>query len=221
LKLQPKEKHIWILLPVAGTMLFAVLYLVAAKLYPGGSQVDATAAGFSWTNNYWCTLLDKQTLNGQYNMAQPIAITAMVVLCCTLLFFWFSFPVYLNVGKWLGMIMCVSGVLAVAIGLMLITNLNHDAITNLASLFGLVATTGTFIGLYRAKWYGLFLFGIVNMLLVGLNNYFYHAPGAIQYLPLVQKITFAAFLVWICCIDITIYFLGRRQTVILPEGVAP
>ena len=197
-----------------GIVLFVILYVVAAALYPGGSQFDRQAEGFSWTNNYWCTLLDKQAINGQYNTARPYATTAMIVLCLSLQIFWFLIPVYLETGKTLKWIIRVSGILAMTIGFLLITNLNHDTITNLASLFGLVATTGTFIGLYKAKWYGLFVFGMVNLLLVALNNYFYYTPGAIRYLPVVQKITFAAFLVWVCSIAINMYMGGKRKAII-------
>lgn len=31
-----------------------------------------------------------------------------------------------------------------------ITNIHHDLVTHLASIFGLIATTGTFVGLYKA-----------------------------------------------------------------------
>lgn len=53
------------------------------------------------------------------------------------------------------------------IAFFLFTNLNHDLITNLASAFGFIAIVGTFIGLYKAKWFGLFVFGLLNVLLIG------------------------------------------------------
>jgi hypothetical protein len=91
------------------------------------------------------------------------------------------------------------------ISLFLFTTIDHDLITNLASVFGLIATTGTFIGLFKAKWYGLFAFGLLNILLVGLNNYVYYNKGLIVYLPIIQKISFVTFIVWVCSIDIKIY----------------
>ena len=56
----------------------------------------------------------------------------------------------------------------------LFTDLNHDLVTNLASSFGAIATIGTFIGLYKNKLFGLFAFGLLNILLVGLNNLYYY-----------------------------------------------
>jgi hypothetical protein len=87
----------------------------------------------------------------------------------------------------------------------LLTTIDHDLAINLASAFGMIATIGTFIGLYKNKLHLLFAFGLFIILLVGLNNYFYYTKGLIIYLPVIQKISFAAFLIWICLIDIILY----------------
>jgi hypothetical protein len=190
-----------------GTVLYIILYLVATLLYPGGSQVDKSSIGFSWTNNYWCNLLNENAMNGQHNPAKPVAMTGMFVLCLTLAFFWFLFPGYINVGRPARLVIQISGILAMAIAFFLFTNIDHDLITDLASFFGLIATVGTFIGLYKTGWYGLFAFGLLNVLLVGLNNYLYYNKGLIIYLPIIQKISFATFLAWICSIDLKLYRL--------------
>jgi len=41
-------------------------------------------------------------------------------------------------------------------------NVDHDFVTNLAAIFGLIATVGTFIGLYWNKLFGLFAFGFAG-----------------------------------------------------------
>lgn len=195
-------------MPIFGIIIFVVLYIIATLLYPGGSQADKNAVGFSWVNNYWCNLLYDNAINGQHNPAKPVAMAGMFILCASLSFFWFLFPQHINVGKKLKPVMQISGILSMTIAFFLFTHFNHDFIINLASIFGLVATLGVFVGLYRTKWFGLFVFGVVNMLLVGLNNYFYHTEGLIVYLPVIQKISFASFLVWFCCINIHLY---RKQ----------
>lgn len=199
------RKNIWVLTPLFGTILFIVLYVFATLVYPGGSQVDKNSIGFSWTNNYWCNLLNENAMNGQHNPAKPIAMTGMFVLCLTLIFFWFLFPRHINIKKTAKLVIQVSGTLAMTIAFFLFTNINHDLVINLASSFGLIATVGTFISLYKIKWYGLFIFGLLNILLVVLNNYVYYNKGLIIYLPIIQKISFATFLVWVCSIDINLY----------------
>ena len=200
-----KTKSIWVLTPIFGTIVFVVLYIVATLLYPGGSQIDKNSIGFSWTNNYWCNLLNDNAINGQHNPAKPIAMTGMFVLCLTLSFFWFLFPRHINLDRKLKLAIQISGTIAMTIAFFLFTNINHDLVTNLAATFGAISTIGTFIGLYKTKWFGLFAFGLLNIILVGLNNYVYYTKGLIIYLPVIQKISFATFLIWICCIDIKLY----------------
>jgi hypothetical protein len=182
-----KQKSIWVLTPIFGAFLFVVLYIIATLCYPGGSQVDKNSIGFSWTNNYWCNLLNQNAINGQPNPAKPIAMIGMFVLCVTLTFFWFLFPKHINLDKKLNLLIQISGTLALT----------------------LFATVGIFIGLYKTKWYGLFAFGLVNILLVALNNYVYYNNGLINYLPIIQKISFATFLVWVCSIDINLYRMSK------------
>ena len=86
-----KTKNVFILTPIFGTVLFVVLYIIAAVLYPGGSQVDKNSVGFSWLNNYWCNLLNENAINGQHNPAKPVALAGMFILCLTLTFFGFYF----------------------------------------------------------------------------------------------------------------------------------
>lgn len=204
-QLTNKTKTIWLLTPIFGTIIFVVLYVVATLLYPGGSQVDKNSIGFSWTNNYWCNLLNENAINGQHNPAKPVAITGMFVLCLTLSFFWFLFPININLDKKLKLAIQISGTIAMTIAFFLFTNINHDLVINLAAFFGGIATAGTFFGLYKTKWFGLLAFGLFNILLVGLNNYVYYTKGLIIYLPVIQKITFSTFLMWVCCINVKLY----------------
>lgn len=205
LKEQFKKKSIWLLTPLFGAIVFIVLYIVAALLYPGGSQMDKNSIGFNWVNNYWCNLLSEKAINGQYNTAKPVAITGMLILWFTLLIFWFLFARHMKINRSLKLIIQISGTLCMITGLFLLTNINHDLIVNLSSSFGVIASIGILIGLFRNKLYLLFSFGLFIMLLVVLNNFLYHTDGLIIYLPVIQKVTFASFLLWVFCIDINLY----------------
>jgi hypothetical protein len=204
------SKKFLLLTPILGTALFIILYFIATLFYPGGSQVDKNSIAFSWLNNYWCNLLNEQAINGQPNTAKPIAMTAMFILCLALILFWFLFPKYVTVNRKLAIIIKSCGSLAMLIGFLLFTNINHDLITNLASGFGIIATIGVLIGIYKIGWNMLFVFGLLNFLLVALNNYVCYTKGLIVYQPVVQKITFAPFLFWICSIDLNLYYRQRK-----------
>ena len=198
------RKSVWFLMPIFGTIIFIFLYIIATQFYPGGSQVDQNSIGFSWINNYWCNLLNETAINGKINSARPIALTGMVILCSTLSAFWFLFPRNLNIRKSTKNIIQISGILSMIIAMFIFTKY-HDIITNLASLFGVIALIGAFIILYKIKWNGLFRYGIFNLFIVGINNYVYYNKELIIYLPIIQKLSFASFLIWICFISINLY----------------
>jgi hypothetical protein len=197
-------------MPIYGIVLFAILYFVATLYYPGGSQFDHNSTGFSWKHNYWCNLLNDKAINGQPNLAQPVALSAMLILGVTLITFWLQFPAYTNLNQKYRLTIQICGTLAMTIGFLLFTKIEHDLITNLASLFGLIAMTGTFIGLYKNNWKTLFYVGLLNIMLVVTNNVLYYNQDLIIALPLVQKITFATFLTWIACIDLKIYRMKKK-----------
>lgn len=193
-----------VLAPIAGVLLFVILYIIAAFLYPGGSQFDKTAKGFSWMNNYWCNLLNDKALNGQYNSAKPVAMAAMYIICLTLALFWYLFAGITNFSKYGRVAIRLSGIVCMTIALFIFTRY-HDIIINIAGIAGLFALVGTFVGLYKNKWYSLFGLGLFNILLIALNNFLYYSDGFLKYLPVVQKITFFFFLLWICLMDINLY----------------
>jgi hypothetical protein len=202
---QSKQQNVlvfWRLLPLFGSVLFILLYIIATLYYPGGTYLNNGSQGFSWTQNYWCNLLSEKAINGQPNPARPIALTAMAVLGLTLGFFWYEFPRWAKFKTKERYIVQTSGFLSMVIGLFVITSI-HDTIINVAGVFGLVALTGTLIGLWKLGWRGLFYMGIVVVGLIGLNNLLYYQKNLMYYLAVVQKITFLYFLLWVCSINIS------------------
>lgn len=196
-----RSKSIWILTPLIGSFLFVILYVIAAFLYPGGSGADKNAIGYSWTNNYWCNLLSEKAINGQTNTARPVAITAMFILGLSLFTFWISFPALTQLKKYHKLLIQLAGTVCMLTSFLLLTSIDHDLAINTSSAFGLIAIFGTLIALYQLKWKWLFAIGLFDLLLVVLNNYLYHS-NEMMYLPVVQKISFLSFLVWICFINI-------------------
>jgi hypothetical protein len=172
-------------------------------LYPGGSQVNKYSSGFSWQDNYWCNLLNTHAINGDPNPGRPVAMASALVLSMTLIIFWWLFPRILNFARPGKLMIQLSGIGSMMIVLFL-SSRYHDTILNIAVLLSLFALAGTFMGLYKMKWYLLFAFGVFNMMLVVLNNMIYYS-GNLDYLPVIQKITFLSFLIWICLIDLRLY----------------
>ena len=186
---------------MSGCLLFVILYLAAAMYYPGGTPANRNSQGFSWSDNYWCNLLNDTAINGQPNSAQPIAFAAMLVLVVALTVFWIIFPLVTGFKVTARLLIGLSGATSMLLAFFIFTGL-HDLIINVAGLFGLIALGGTLIGLVRLRWMTLFYLGLIVIFLIGLNNLMYYSPGLTHYLPAVQKITFAFFLFWICSINI-------------------
>jgi hypothetical protein len=193
-----------ILAPVFGIVLFLILYVIATEFYPGGSQADMNAKGFSWINNYWCNLLNENAINGQFNAARPIALFAMGVLSCSLALFWIIFPSYAEFNIRSGLVMKAAGILAMIIGMFSFTQY-HDMVINLATFTGLIPLSFTFVGLYRAGWRKLYWGGLFILVLIALNNILYYSEGLLHFLPVFQKFTFLYFLLWVCLINTRIY----------------
>lgn len=205
-----KRYNYLLLLPVAGAILFLIFYSLAAYNYPGGSQADKFSKGFSWQNNYWCNLLNEVAINGQPNNGRPYAMTGMLVLCCSLVFFWYCFSLSIPLKRYYRLSMQVSGASSMCIAFFIFTDF-HDAIINIAALLAMVAIAITFIGLYKMKWSNLFVFGLFNLVLVAVNKWLYYG-GGLLYLPVVQKITFLSFLLWICLVSLRMFQHAEKNS---------
>jgi len=191
-------------MPVLGFLLFLTLYILAASRYPGGSDADKTAAGFSWQNNYWCELLAEESQNGQLNMARPVAIIAMVVLVISLIIFWYHIPGLFTPRKIGSGVIRYSGICSMLVLPVMLTGF-HDRVINLASLLGCIAIIVLIANLYRHKMFLLFYFGILCLLLCGVNNYVYYTAHFMHYLPVIQKISFLLFLFWFALLTVKLY----------------
>ena len=198
----------WILTPLFGSIAFVVLYSLAAFLYPGGSEFDRKASGFSWLHNYWCNLLNEKSINGETNSARAVAIAAFIVLGFTLLSFWSIYSREMQFKKNVQMLIQGSGLLCFT-SLFFLTSSLHDAVINISGFFGLAAMAGVYYSLYQNRWFRLFAFGVFNLLLIATNNYIYYTKDGFLFLPVIQKVTFLAVLLWICAVDIKLYFLPR------------
>lgn len=194
----------WLLAPIAGIGIFIGLYLVAALLYPGGSQANPQGIGFSWMHNYWCNLFNTEAINGQPNPARPVALPAMLILCGSLALFWYQLPALFAFSKSGSRMLQGSGILSMTLAGLIVTPY-HDLFINLAGLCGLVALIYTFTGLYRQQYKGLLGSGCGCLALMGLNNYIYYTRDHLYWLPSLQKVTFAFFLSWVCLLTWQIY----------------
>jgi hypothetical protein len=187
----------WPLLSIGGMLLFVVYFLLAAYYYPGGSNANLHANGFSWMNNYWCELLGENAKNGMRNLARPYAMTGMISLSISVTIFWWNIPtIVFEKSRLIREIMRYCGMLSMFFSALIFTEW-HDGIIYAAVISGAVSFTLLFYELFRNKRDILSYFGVVCLGFIFMNCIIYISNFGIGYLPLIQKITFAITLIWI------------------------
>lgn len=188
------QKNI-LFLPTFSIIIFLVLYIYAASLYPGGSKADKQAIGFSWRHNYWCDLFDAIAQNGTASSARPYAIVAMIILCAGFAYLFYLIPQLFDFQdpklQWLQ----ITGILTAAIAVLIFTPL-HGYVIHFAGLFGAIALCLTFYFLYQSNYHFLFYFGLICLLLCIANIIIYDTGWGLYYLPIFQKLTFLIFFIW-------------------------
>lgn len=193
------------LIPVTGILVFVFLYIIATFLYPGGSDHDKNAGGFSWLHNYWCELLASTAQNGRINTARPVALAGMFVLAITLSAFWYLYSLQFPLGN--GLLVRYTGICSMLIAVFLFVG-PHDLIMMASGLLGLLALFLVMMQLFRQRSYWLFLVGAFCIALCVLNNFIYYTGYWFEWLALIQKFTFIAFLYWFCAVS---GYLFRRS----------
>lgn len=73
----------------------------------------------------------------------------------------------------------------------------HDIMMNIGSFLGVIALSFTLLGLFRFQYYRLFWSGVGCIFIVGINNLIYYTHYFIDYLPVIQKVSFVFVLFWV------------------------
>lgn len=204
-----KSKNVWLLTPLAGIILFLLLYIVAAFLYPGGSKTDPQARGFSLLHNYWCDLFDVLAHNGTVNPSRPIAIGAMVILTTSFGLLWYFLQRLFDAGNKRQRIMQWTGMGSMFIFTFLFTRY-HEVVIHVSGLLGGIALVLTFMELYRNGEQRLFRLGLVCLALSCFNYCIYETGTGLFLLAGAQKLTFLVFFIWAALLNIGLYQKSTR-----------
>lgn len=204
-----KLKQISLLLPIIGIIVFVVLFVKAASLYPGGSNYNLEAKGFSCLHNYWCELLNPVSKNGQTNNGKFYALIAMMVLSASLSWFMLIMPKMFAI-KFKGFVVVqLCGILAFISGVFIFTSF-HDVIIIAAAPLAIIALAGIFIGLKQNQYATFLKIGWFSFALMFINYLIYFSNIMLWFLPIAQKISMAVFLAWIVLMNLEILKNERR-----------
>lgn len=190
-------------LPLAGMVLFVLFYLLAAGRYPGGSWANPAQVGFSWRHNYLCDLLDDRAVNGALNAGRYWARASLAVLCAGILILWYHLPGLTDGPPWNRRLIRFSGIIALGTTVFLNAG-THDITVRIAGFFGTIAMTSLIYGLWKGMRRSISIFGAVCLGILLLNYVIYETGSLLPALPLIQKVTFSCFLIWLGWMDTTL-----------------
>ena len=190
-------------LPTIGILIFVGLYFYATGFYPGGSQADLNSIGFEWRHNHWCNLMAEKSMNGLENPARPISIFGLVVLCSSMILFFFKFANSFEKNKNWNKTIKISGTIAMLSAIFIFTSY-HDILTTVLSICGVLVIIGMIRSLHNNKLTAFKIVGIMSIAIVGMNNLFYFNEYLNEYSPLIQKIGFILILGWTIGLNIKI-----------------
>jgi len=154
--------------------------------------------------------MNENGMNGQTNTARPYAITAMIILCVSLTIFFIQFAQKIAQNRFWKFTIKIFGILAMTFAVLIFTKY-HDLMTTLSSIFGVFVVVGIVWEVYKSK-LNIFKFGgVVCLMLLGINNYIYYSGNGIEYLPLIQKITFVVVLIWIIGLNTKTFLTSQME----------
>jgi hypothetical protein len=184
----------WI--PAFSVGAFAGLYALSARLYPGGTKDDPSRVGFSPADNYWCDLLDATTYGGRPNPSRPIALAATIVLCAGLSVLWWTVPALFQDARRRGRLVRYAGLASAAVTPLVGTPL-HDWAIDAAGLLGVVAFGATLSAMRNQGGRASSVLAALTLLLAVANFIVWQTGAGLLVLPLIQKVAFASFLLWV------------------------
>ncbi len=184
------------LVPILGVFLFTMLFIYASTLYPGGSQHDPESIGFDWLHNYWCNLYMEYSINGELNIARPLAIIASSILCCSMAVFFYLFGEHFSKTNNTKKLLTTSGIVSMIFASLMFTSF-HDLMTILSSIFGIVCVILIILEMYRSRHTFYKWMGFLCIVLLCINNVIYYISIGIKALPLLQKVTLFIVLFWV------------------------
>jgi len=145
--------------------------------------------------------MNENGMNGIENPARPYAIFAMIVLCSSLALFFFQFVKCFVENRFWKLVIQILGTLSMISAVLIFTKF-HDLMTTISSVFGTLVVIGIIRAIYKSELQIFKLSGGICIILLAINNLIYYSEYYIEYLPLIQKITFVLVLAWIIGLNI-------------------
>lgn len=182
-------------LPLLGVLSAVLLFWWSAGLYPGGTRLDPTTVGYSWSENTISALFQPYAVNQEPNPARWFATFAVFLFCLSLAAVFHSIAnaaqqwsrrVYAGKESRHGRIIRIAGLATAAFAFLVTTPLHHIKVT-MAFIFFLVTAVTLMHWLQQARAHGLFLLGLLALTLPVVNAILFYGQIGYEWLPPIQK----------------------------------
>ena len=170
---------------LACVLISAVLFVVAAALYPGGSLADPHSIGFVWTKNFFSNLFQETAINGVDNPGRGWALFAMAIHCIGDGLFFIRMSTVIT-EKHATRVLRVIGYGNIAFNFMIATPL-HDAMVTISSTLSLLGLFYITVFVLRSRLHILKVCCVACMLLFYYTLFLYGA-GDWGLLAVMQKV---------------------------------
>jgi hypothetical protein len=200
--------------PIFGIALYIIIFTFAASQYPGGSTNYPHSNGYSFFNNLLCDAMDPITKNGSINSARFIAVISHLILSFTMISFFYILPKMFLIENRNTKLMSFFGRITMTIFIFMSTEY-HDLIVTITGVLGTIALIPLFIELQYYKNKNMKHLVYLCYTLSVIVFLIFETKIGIYYLPIIQKITFAAdalWVVWTCIIVI-----NKNKTALLAQ----
>lgn len=173
-----------------GIIISISLLLIATMVYPGGSLFDKNSVGFDWTKNFISNLFAPKAVNGSDNPSRIWAIIGMIFLSVSFATFFVEFSKKIP-AKGAAKVIKYFGIFGMLFTFLIVTPL-HDIMVTIASTMFLLSIFYITVFVFKSRLHLFKFLCTICLLVFYCTLYLYGSRSYLEFLPIMQKITFAS-----------------------------
>ena len=189
------QKHLTVI-----CLALALFFLIiAAFLYPGGSQANSQSVGYSLSDNYLCNLFDATGINGAYNPGMTWAFIGMFFMCLGIGIFFYRVSAKIR-HRSSFLIIRYAGMAAMLFTFWVITPY-HDTMVTIAVTFAMIAIFYLSVFVFISHLLLLKILTALCLFSLYFTAFLYYSSLWLEILPIVQKINYLIIIIWIIGVE--------------------
>ncbi len=183
-----------------GIIIGTLLLILSTFYYPGGTSENVNAQGYDWANNYISNLLSPFAVNGEENMARPIAIFGASFLTSSFGIFFLNFSNRIKI-KSASLVIKYLGIMATIFGFITVVPAMHDIMVALSSILTLLIFFYITVIVLKSKLTAMKIVSIVFLMTFYLGAFMYFSRFQLEYMPMMQKVIFVMKITWVLSLE--------------------